>query len=315
MLSKEQYARASAMLGLAESASIIFAPVAASFLYGIIGLGGIMTIDAITFIVAITTLLIVHVPQPEISVEGRESRGSLLAESVYGFRFIFARPSLLGLQLVFFCGNLLMTLAGTLMAPMILSRTGNNQVALGLVEGALGVGGVVGGILLSLWGGPKRKVYGVLVGWASIGFGLVLLGVGQSVAFWIVAAFAAWILNPMVNASNQAIWQAKVPPDVQGRVFSTRSLIAQVTIPIAMLLAGPLADDIFEPAMRAGKLSAFEGLVGSGHGAGMALIFVIAGLLTMGVAGGAYTVRAIREAETILPDHDAVELNAAQATT
>ncbi len=305
MLPKEQYARADAMLGLAESASGIFAPVAASFLYGIIGLGGIMTIDAITFIAAIAALLVVHVPQPAITEEGRASRGGLLTESVYGFRFIFARPSLFGLQMVFFFGNMLSTLAFTLLPPMILSRTDSDQVVLGLVQGAFGVGGVIGGLLLSLWGGPKRKVHGLLIGWTGIGIGAALLGMGQALAFWVAAAFATALLNPMVNSSNQAIWQAKVPPDVQGRVFSTRRLIAQVTIPIAMLLAGPLADDVFEPGMQAGKLAAFEGLVGSGPGAGMGLIFVICGILIVVTTVGAYAVRAIREAEIILPDHDA----------
>jgi len=104
---------------------------------------------------------------------------------------------------------------------------------------------------------------------------------------------------------------SKVPPDVQGRVFSTRRLIAQVTIPIAMLLAGPLADDVLEPAMRAGRLSAFEGLLGSGPGAGIGLIFVICGLLIVVTTVSAYAVRAIREAELILPDHDAARLEVA----
>jgi MFS transporter, DHA3 family, macrolide efflux protein len=307
MVSKEQYVRAHAMLGLAESASAVFAPVVASFLLGIIQLNGIMTIDAITFIVAIGALLFVHIPQPEVPAGGRTGQGSLLHESVYGFRYIFARPSLLGLQLVFFSGNLIAIIAYILFSPMILARTGNNEVALGLVYAAFGLGGVIGGIALARWGGPKRKVHGVLMGWLLVGLLTTLMGIGQSLAVWVAAAFINYMINPVVNASNQAIWQTKVAPDIQGRVFAARRLIAQITIPLGMILAGPLADRLFEPAMAAGGSLArvFGGLVGVGPGAGMGLIVAISGLLTAGVGLAGYAVRAIRDAEDILPDHDA----------
>jgi MFS family permease len=318
MLPKDQYARADAMLGLAESAAGIFAPVAASFLLGIIGLSGIMTIDVVTFLVAVGALLFVHIPQPEVSQEGRSGQGNLLSESLYGFRYIFARPSLLGLQLVFFGGNMLATLAFILLAPYILARTSNSQITLGLVEAAFGLGGLVGGLALARWGGPKRKVHGVLMGWSILGIGTTLMGLGQAFQSWVVVSLVLSYINPLVNASNQAIWQAKVPPDVQGRVFATRRLIAQITIPLAMLLAGPLADRIFEPGMVAsGNLAAaFGGLVGVGSGAGIGLIYVIAGLLTLVIGLGGYAFPAIRHAESILPDHDAVaaELGTAAAS-
>ncbi|MGL4651418.1 MAG: MFS transporter, partial [Caldilineaceae bacterium] len=113
----------------------------------------------------------------------------------------------------------------------------------------------------------------------------------------------------LLNGSNQAIWQAKVAPDVQGRVFAARRLIAQVTVPLGMIMGGLLADRVFEPLMRDPSsplaLSA-ERLVGSGPGAGMGLLFVITGLLgaLVGVAG--YLIPVIRNAEDLLPDHVAV---------
>jgi MFS family permease len=307
MLPKDQYARADALLGLAESAAGIFAPVAASFLLGIIGLSGIMTIDIATFLVAIGVLLFVHIPQPEVSEEGRSGQGNLVSESLYGFRYIFARPSLLGLQLVFFGSNMLTTLSFILLAPYILARTSNSQITLGLVEAGFGVGGLIGGLALTRWGGPKRKVHGVLLGWAILGIGTVLMGLGQAFQAWVVVSLILSYINPLVNASNQAIWQAKVPPDVQGRVFATRRLIAQITIPLAMLLAGPLADRLFEPGMLAGGelVGSFGGLVGVGPGAGMGLMYVIAGVLTLAIGLAGYAFPAIRHAESILPDHDA----------
>lgn len=306
MIPKEQYARANAMLGLAETATGIFAPIAAATLYIAIGLGGIMLIDVVSFVFAISALLIVHIPRPPVTESGREGAGNLWQESLYGFKYIFARPSLLGLQLVFFWGNLLTTMAFVLLTPMLLSRTGNNELVVGSVQSAAGVGGVLGGLALTAWGGPRRKVHGVLLGWAIAGAGVTLTGLGQSIPVWIAINFALAFFNPLINVSNQAIWQAKVAPDVQGRVFSVRRMIAQITSPVGMLLAGTLADNVFEPGMMPGAALAniFGGLVGVGPGAGMALIFVITGILTVVVGLGAYNFRVIRDAEALLPDHD-----------
>lgn len=307
MLPKEQYARASGMLSLAESASGVVAPILGGILLGIIGISGVMTLDVVTFLAAIAALLVVFIPQPEETESGREGRGSLWSESGYGFRYIFRRPSLLGLQLVFFAINFIATFSMTLMAPMVLARTGNDELVLGSVQSALGVGGVVGGLLLSLWGGPKRRVHGVLLGisLASL-LGLGPLGVGRGLPWWLTGAFFSSLFIPVINGSNQAIWQAKVAPDVQGRVFAVRRLIAQITAPAAMLMAGPLADYVFEPAMAsAGALSSeFSWMVGTGPGAGMGLMFVMSALLGAGAGIAGYAFPAVRNAEDLLPDHE-----------
>jgi hypothetical protein len=109
----------------------------------------------------------------------------------------------------------------------------------------------------------------------------------------------------LIDSSNQAIWQAKVAPDVQGRVFAIRRLIAWFSTPLAMVIAGPTADNVLEPAMRDGaRLSnTFGWLVGTGPGAGMALIILFSSLVAMFVGLGGYAVGAVRDAEDILPDH------------
>jgi hypothetical protein len=191
---------------------------------------------------------------------------------------------------------------------MVLAQTGSDQVALGGVQAILGVGGVVGGLLLSVWGGPKRRVHGVLLGMTlSSVLGELVLGLGNGPLVWGIGAFFSSFFIPIINGSNQAIWQAKVAPDVQGRVFSARRLIAQLSWPLATLLAGPMADFLFEPAMAVGGplANSFGGLVGTGAGAGMSLMFVVTGLMGMVVGLGGYAVPAIRNAEEILPDHDA----------
>ncbi|KAA3661013.1 MAG: hypothetical protein DWQ04_17730 [Chloroflexi bacterium] len=112
---------------------------------------------------------------------------------------------------------------------------------------------------------------------------------------------------PILNGSNQAIWQSKVAPDVQGRVFSVRRLIAQITAPVAVAIAGPLADNVFEPAMNGGALEpVFSWLVGTGPGAGMSLMFFLFGGVGAVVGLGGYLFPAVRNAEDILPDHEVV---------
>jgi MFS family permease len=308
MLPKEQYARANGMISLAGSASNIMAPAFAAALLAPVGLAGIMAIDIVTFIVAIVTLLVVHIPQPEVPKDGRTGQGSLLQESAYGFRYIFERPSLLGLQMVFFSLNFLLSFGGVLLIPMILARTANNEAALGSVQSVGAIGGVAGALLLTAWGGPKRKVHGVLLGMVlSSLLGYVFLGLGQVVFVWAVAAFIGQLFIPLINGSNQAIWQAKVVPDVQGRVFAVRRLIAQITMPVATAMAGPLADRFFEPAMqRGGSLAPYFGqFVGTGTGSGMAVMFIIAGILGAFAGLAGYAFPAIRNAEDILPDYDA----------
>lgn len=313
MLPKEQYGRAAGMLALAASASGILAPVAAGGLLGFVGLAGIMAIDVVTFLFAAGALLLVFIPQPEASDAGRTGQGSLWQESLYGFRYIFERPSLLGLQLAFFAINFVAMFGFAVMAPMILARTGNNELILGSVQSLGAVGGVVGGLLLSTWGGPKRRVHGVLLGMVALSLLSQLpMGIAQGLLLWAGASFMGQFIIPILDGSNQAIWQAKVAPDVQGRVFAVRRLLAQITAPVATAVAGPLADRLFEPAMQPGGALAetFGWLVGIGPGAGMGLMFVLAGLVGALVGLGGYLFPAVRQAEDLLPDHDVVEKTA-----
>lgn len=308
MLNKEQYGRASGMLSLARSASGIFAPIAAGILLGVIGTGGILVFDIVSFIVAIGALLLVHVPQPKINLS-EQKKSSLLEDSLFGFKYILARKGLLGLQLVFFLINFTGSLCFPLLAPMVLSQTRNNTVVLGTVRSAFGAGGVVGGLILSAWGGPKKRVHGVLAGMAmSSLFGLTVLGLATSVYLWVVGAFIMMIFNPVINGSNQAIWQSKVPPEMQGRVFASRAFIALVSQPVAMAITGPLADGFLLPAMMEGGslVPLFGWLIGAGPGKGISLLLLLMGLLGAVIGFGGYLFKQVRDVEEILPDHDAI---------
>jgi MFS transporter, DHA3 family, macrolide efflux protein len=308
MVSKDQLVRANGLMSLTEAAPGIVAPFLAGALLPLSGLAGLLTFDLITFGVALGALLLIHIPQPPRSTEGRNAQDSMLKEAGFGFRYIFARPSLLGLQLVFFTANFLSGIGGTLLRPMVLARTGNDAAALGQVLTAGAIGLVLGGIALSAWGGPKRRVHGVLIGWVvNAVLGMLLLGLGGSVWVWAALSFVTMFCTPVINSSNQAIWQSKVAPDTQGRVFAARRLIAWIPNPITPLIAGVLADRWLEPAMQSeGALAALFGRVfGTGPGSGMALLTSAAGLLAAVLIACAYFSRAVRNAEDLLPDHNA----------
>lgn len=306
MVPKEQYGRANGMMSLIEAGPGVIAPLLAGALLPFIGLTGILLFDVATFLLAIGALMLVHVPQPPRTEEGEKGKGSIWKEAAYGFKYIFARPSLLGLQMIFFVGNLFAGIGFTLLAPMVLSRTANDSLMLGSVQTAGAVGGLIGGIIMSAWGGFKRRVHGVLLGWMISGLGMSIVGLVGGLPIWITGIIVTSLVGPLVNASNQAIWQAKVAPDVQGRVFSARRLIAWFTNPISPIIAGTLADFVLEPQMRVtSSLSqTFGWLVGIGPGAGMGLIIFFCGFggILAGLAG--YFIPAIHNAETILLDHD-----------
>jgi DHA3 family macrolide efflux protein-like MFS transporter len=307
MVPKEQYGRANGMMSLIEAGPQVIAPLLAGALLPVIGLTGILFFDVATFLLAIGALSIVYVPQPQRTEEGKQGEGNLWKEAAYGFKYIFARPSLLGLQMIFFAGNLFAGIGFTLLAPMILARTDSNSLLFGSVQTAGAIGAVIGGVIMSAWGGFKRRVHGVLLGWIISGIGMSIIGLVGGLPIWILGIVLTALVGPLVNASNQAIWQAKVAPDVQGRVFSARRLIAWFTNPISPIIAGVLADFVLEPQMRitgSGLASTFGWLVGTGPGTGMGLIIFFCGFggVLAGLAG--YFVPHIHNAETILPDHD-----------
>jgi MFS family permease len=316
MVPKRSYARAAGFISLVNSGATVVGPVLAVALIGPIGVEGVLAVDLVTFLLAAGTLAVVRLPRPPAEAVAAR-RPSIWSQAGVGFRYIFARPGLLGLQGSLSALNLLVMLAFSLMAPMVLARTGGDEVAYGSVQAVLGLGGIAGGTLLVLWGGPRRKVHGVFGSMVLQGaFGVALFGLARTVPWWMAAGFAFTFFSPIINGSNQAIWQSKVPPGLQGRVFTARRVLAQVTAPLAMLAAGPLADRVLEPGLAPGGplVPLFGGLVGTGPGAGMSLVFVFSGLAASLAGAAGYLLRSVREVEERLPDHDAAPKAPAPAT-
>jgi hypothetical protein len=269
----------------------------------LVRVSGILLIDIGSCLAACAALLFLNIPRLPERVEGRILKGRVWHEMGFGFRYIAGHPGLLWTLVIFTAINLLaaLTYFGVLPA-MILARSDGSETTLGAVQSVLGVGGVVGGVLLSLWGGPKKRVYGFLVATiASFLLGDFLFAIGRTLPAWIAAAFFSAIFIPFIISCFEAIWQVRVPIEIQGRVFSAKNMLQVGSMPLGYLASGFLADGVFEPAMASGgSLSGVFGwLVGTGPGAGMGLMFVftcVVGVL-IGLAG--FILPSVRKVEEI----------------
>lgn len=306
LVPKQHYGRASGMSSFAQAAAQVFAPAFAPLLLAQVGLQGVMTIDIITFIIGITPLLFIAIPRPA-AVTTTSARPNVMNDMTTGFRYIFARRGLAGLMAIY-CGvNFAAALTYyAILAPLVLARTGGDEVALGQVQAALGVGGIIGGVLMSVWGGPKRRIHGVLlIGGISFLIGDFMMAVGQSTIVWMAAILIGTLFVPIIVGSKQAIWQSKVEPALQGRVFAVKTLFETASMPIGYLVAGPLADKVLEPAMQPGGALAglFGGLLGTGPGAGMGFMFLCTCIIGTLVCFSGYLFSSVRRLEDDLPDH------------
>jgi hypothetical protein len=175
----------------------------------------------------------------------------------------------------------------------------------GLIQMVMGVGMLAGSILIGAWGGPKQRAAG-LVGFIALsGLGLLLTGLRASVGVIGVGLFLMMFFIPMAQACSTTLNQSKIEPSIQGRLFAVRGLISQSMMPLAFLMAGPLADRIFGPLMLPGGALAnsfFGNLLGVGQGRGVGLLFVLSGLLLVLASGLAWGNPRIRRVETELPD-------------
>lgn len=314
LVPKNQLGRASGMLQIGEATSQLIAPAIAGGILVTVGLQGVILVDFVTFLIAILTLSLVRFPKPSVTAEGLAGRGSIWQEAGYGWRYISVRPGLLGLLIIFAISNFVFGLMSPLIAPMILEIS--NAQVLGLLSSLMGLGMLVGTLVMSAWGGPKSRIHGVLAGMAIQGIFIMIFGIRPWIPLMGLAGFLAMFFNPIINGSSQALWQSKVAVDVQGRVFAVRRMIAWSVMPLAYVVAGPLADQVFNPLLvEGGALANHLGFIfGIGAGRGIGLFITVIGLLSIIVSLSGYLFPRIRLVEAELPDaiDDRVSVSASQ---
>lgn len=303
MVPKQHLARASGMVQMAIGASQIVAPLVGGALLPGIGLQGLLLLDVVSFAVVILVIAIIRIPRPpRVAGESSAQKRSLRDDLRFGLDYLRERPALLSLLLIFAGINFAFGLVQTTLTPLILTQ--GDTVLLGRVLAAAALGLFLGGLGMSVWGGPKRKALGILV---AIGVGgLFVIGAGLSRHVGYLGASICYfaMLFPVMIGCSQAIWQTKIEPGLQGRLFSIRQLVATASLPIAFGLGGPLADYVFEPAMAEGGVLAgvLGPVLGVGKGRGLALMLVLCGLLIVAIAVRGLRNRPLLRVEQELPD-------------
>jgi hypothetical protein len=273
---------------MAQGVADVVAPVVGSALLVTIGVGPILVLDAASFLVAVGALTLVRFPEPARQAVTAPPR---LSE---GWRWLRTRPVLLALLVFLASVNFLWGLVGALAAPLILGFADPGE--LGAVFSIAGIGVIVGSVSMTVWGGPRRKLAGILVAELVSGLAFVAMGIQPDLVLVAGGAFAAHVTLPVIGGCGQAIWQAAVPPELQGRVFAIRQALERAMLPLAYVLAGPLADGIFRPALASdAPASGLGAFLGTRQVPEIALMFVVMGLIQIVVAAVALSVWRRRE--------------------
>jgi len=294
--------RANGMSQTAQGLASLVAPLVSGILIVSLNLGGIILIDAFTFICGLVAFLITKIPSPPKAKDGQQKQG-LGEEIIQGFRYLFDRPGLLGLLVLFAINNFMVSLASLLVTPLGLSLTSADQLGLMLTLSGLGV--LVGSIVMSVWRGPQRRIYMLFFFFIVNGIGLMLVGLRPSVVVATLGGFIAFLGVPIINSTAQTILHQKTAPSYQGRIFATLGMFASAMSPLAYILAGPLADNVFTPLLLPqGLLADTVGkVIGVGNGRGIGLLFIVAGVSVILITLGGFLYPKLRRIDTDLPNH------------
>jgi MFS transporter, DHA3 family, macrolide efflux protein len=303
MMKSGHFPRANAMMSLVRSLPAVAAPTLAALLLAVTDVDVIVAVDAASYLFALATVFVVAVP-PNERKEGPVERPGMWRDSVFGFHYILRRPPLVGLLGLSFAVGLTAAVTWTVMIPFVLSETGNSSAQAGVVQTVGAVGGVLGGLLVGALGGRDDKMKFVLGGVICLGLlGRVVFALGDSVVVWSLSLLVGWGAIPVIDGYTQSIWQEKVDKEAQGRVFAAQQFVENLSMPLALGLSGVLADHLFVPGMKQGGdlTPYFRGLVGTGPGAGMALMCVLGGGLLVAIGLAGYLLPLIRRVESLMP--------------
>ena len=281
LVPKEQYTRVGGLQAFAGSVVNILAPALGSILLTFGGLSVVLIFDLISFVIAFLTLLLfIKIPTVERKTVEREE--SFIKNCLSGIYFLKEHAPILHMVLFFNVINFLAKIGNDgMLSPFVLSRSGNNQAALGMVQTAVALGILAGSIIITLSKPAVNKTSVIFVGCAVTCFGNVVQSLTHTPMAWCVAAFISYLSAAILNANLDTVMRTNVPIEMQGRVFSAKDMLQNCTIPLGLFLGGVLADHVFEPFMATtsplqAMLSKF---FGSGSGAGIAVMFFCVGVL------------------------------------
>jgi DHA3 family macrolide efflux protein-like MFS transporter len=279
LVPKEKLARASGMSSSGHAVSQMIAPLLGALLLRDFGVGGVVLIDLATFMVSLFTLSIVEIPDPPRVEQG--GRRSLMRDATFGVFLLARHPGLKQLVLYFVLLNFTLNLSWVAITPTIL-KSGTPQ-ALGSVMSAGNAGMLVSGVLMAVWGGPTRRINGVLMGGMLFGLSLLVLGSSPHIVIIAVALGGLLFSVPIINSCFRSIWQSGMPPEAHGRVSATILMLVRSSVPFAFLVGGYVIDSVFEPLLLPGGILERSAgpLLGTGPGRGTGLMLIVLGTLSL----------------------------------
>ncbi|MGH2582198.1 MAG: MFS transporter [Anaerolineales bacterium] len=244
MVPKEHLARIQGVnQTLGNGLNILAAPLGA-LLLGLLPMQNILAIDLVTAFLAVLPLFFIPLPQPEKQLAENEKPSTFWQDFRAGLRYVFGWRGLLIILIMATAINFLFTPAGALSPLLITKHFNGGAVQLGWFEAVFGLGAILGGILLGIWGGFKRRVVTTLVGLVFLGVSMGSVGLvpGDRFPLALVAMAIGGLAVPITNGSLGAIFQTAVEPGMQGRVFTLVGSLATAMTPVSLAFAGPLAD-------------------------------------------------------------------------
>jgi DHA3 family macrolide efflux protein-like MFS transporter len=248
MVPERHLSRVAGLNQTIQGALNVVAPPLGAILLGLLPLQGIMGLDVATALFAIVPLFFVAIPQPEKTTAGGAgaAKTSLWREMRAGLRYVWGWPGLVSILIMAMVINFVINPAFSLMPLLVTDHFGGGPLQLGWLESAWGIGMVLGGLLLGVWGGFRRRVYTSLVGLVLGGLGIVGLGLAPSNGLWLALAalFVAGFMNPLINGPFFAILQTRVAPEMQGRVFTVVGSLSGAMQPLSLAVAGPVSDAV-----------------------------------------------------------------------
>jgi DHA3 family macrolide efflux protein-like MFS transporter len=224
-------------------ALIVTAPVGA-LLVAALPMAAVMAVDVVTALFALAPLGFITIPQPDRGATGDDERSgtrSVLRDVLSGVRYLRARRGHTPLIAMAVLVNLCMVPAFALL-PLLVVEQGGGAARLALLNSTFGVGTIAGGILLGIWGGFRRRVHTSFAGLLVAGIGTLVLGAASSAGAALAGIVILGVTIPCINGPIQAVLQATVAPEFQGRVFTLYASACGAMAPLGLAVAAPVAE-------------------------------------------------------------------------
>lgn len=245
LVPKEQLSRISGLNQTLRGTLGILAPIFAALLLDVLPMFGILSIDVLTAILAISPLLFVVIPQPaKTQSEDKDQPFRIWEDVKFGFRYLFNWKGMFYLALAATLLNFLLNPGFTFTPLLVTDYFEKGAIELSAIESAFSAGMILGGMILSAWGGFKKNIITTLLGILGLSFGTALIALTPPNMFFlaVVGMAITGFMQPMANGPLFAIMQAHVDPQIQGRIFSMLESMVSAMMPVSMLIAAPVAE-------------------------------------------------------------------------